>query len=162
MIRAGVGEICPYSQRMRRMEGQKNTTRSNPVIGDGVLPLVTRLIKWTVAKHRLPPDRFPIHSLRPGGATCLYPSGVDLEYMRRAGRWKSNTFSIYLHLGGKIRRNLSSRMVKCEGLTSQLRVCAGGRQEVVFDRGGDMVNIQTKTMGKEACVCQPTMVYSDT
>ena len=42
-----------------------------------------------------------LRPLRSGGATCLYLAGVGLEFTRRFDRWKSSTFSIYLHLAIK-------------------------------------------------------------
>ena len=75
------------------------------------------------------------HSLRSGGATCLYHAGVDLEYIRRVGRWKSSTFAIYFHFGDKIPMSLSSRLVRSEGPTAQLKACTGGNQRAVFEKG---------------------------
>ena len=109
--------------------------REARVFGEGILFLVTSLTKWAVAEHNLPSDMFSMHSLRSGGATCRYLSGVDLEYIRRFGRWGSSTFPLYLHFDGGILRNLSTCLMQCEGPTSQLLVCAEGTQKVVFDKG---------------------------
>ena len=57
------------------MEGKSKTTK---LFGGDTAGLVTRLVKWSVAEHGLPSGRFAIHSLRAGGATCLYRPGVDL------------------------------------------------------------------------------------
>ena len=92
------------------------------VLGEDIITAVTRLIKLTVSEHELPSGRFSIHSLRDGGANFLFRVGVDLSYIRRFGRWKSSTFAIYLHFGDKILRNLSTCLMRIEGLTPQLKV----------------------------------------
>ena len=106
--------LRPYNQMGRWVDSKKNMSENSLVIGDGISPLVTKLIKWAVAEHHLPSDRFPIHSLRPGGATCLYHSGFGLEYIRRFGRWLSIACAIYLHCEDEILRKISSRLMKCE------------------------------------------------
>ena len=106
--------------------------------------MVTRLIKWSVAEHNLPSDSFPIHSLRSGGATCLYHAGVDLEFIRRFGRWKSNTFSIYLHFDDKVLRKLSSCLMESEGLMSQLKVCTDQGKKMEHVRTGEHMRVTTQ------------------
>ena len=127
-------------------EWERFGDRIIPVFNEGILKLATRLIKWAVAEHDLPSDRFPIHSLRSGGATCLYHSGADLEYIRRFGRWRSSTFSIYLHFDGKLLRKLPSCLMDCEGLTTQFRVCNEGNSRAEFGANGDMARV---TQNKE-------------
>ena len=86
--------MCP----LNRMENGCYNAIGNPgtpcFFGDGILTESTRLVKWTAADHDFPPGRFQIRSLRAGGATCLYQAGVDLEYIRRFGRWVAGAFAI--------------------------------------------------------------------
>ena len=65
-------------------------------------------------------------------------------------------FAIYPQFGGEILRNLSSRMMRCEGFTAQLRVRCGGTQNVAFEQGGDVIATLRKTIGEKECVGQPT------
>ena len=77
--------LRPYRRMEMRMAREQFENRDDPVFRDGILGLVTRLIKSAVSEHNLPSDKFSIHSLRPGGATRLYHSGADIEYVRRFG-----------------------------------------------------------------------------
>ena len=64
-----------------------------------------------------------------------------MEYIRRFGRWRPNTFSLYLHFDDKLLRKLSSCLTQCEALTSQLMVCTEGANKVEFDKKGDMAGV---------------------
>ena len=110
----------------------------------GILGMVTRLIKWSASERNLPADSFSIHSLRSGGATCLYHSGVDLEYIRRFGRWKSSAFSIYLHFGDKLLRKLSTCLMESECLMTQLKVCTDQGNKLEYDHKGEQVRVTTQ------------------
>ena len=37
------------------------------------------------------------HSLREGGAMAMHLAGVDTNKIRKQGRWKSDTFLMYIH-----------------------------------------------------------------
>ena len=37
------------------------------------------------------------HSLRAGGAMAMHLAGVDTNIIRKQGRWKSDTFLMYIH-----------------------------------------------------------------
>ena len=87
--------VAPYRMMKSWMEGEQFPNRESLSCKEGILGLVTRLVKWAVSGHNLPSDRFPIRSLRPCGATCLYHSGVDLECIRRFGRGRPNAFPLY-------------------------------------------------------------------
>ena len=90
------------------------------------------------------PVRLPIHSLRAGGADCSYRSGLDLRYIRRLGRRGSSAFAIYLHLEDEIIRKLppcfaKCECVKCDGITSKLKVRARNHQEITFGKKGEVL-----------------------
>lgn len=66
-------------------------------------PLVPSHRKWLaqnikdlVAAVGLDPNQFSGHSLRAGGATDLFKSGVLYETIKKAGRWKSDEALIYI------------------------------------------------------------------
>lgn len=46
--------LCPYNQLKRWADSKKNMAENALVFGDGILSLVTKLIKWTVRDHRRP------------------------------------------------------------------------------------------------------------
>ena len=151
-LNAAGKELSPYTHVERWFDMCTNWEPTNKVFGEDVLPLVTRSIKMIVAQRHLPSGRFPTHSLRVVGATCLYRADVDLEYIRMFGRWKSQAVAIYLHFGDKILRNLSPCMMDSAGLTSKLRVCTASGQKVVFDQGGDMARVLTYALwGRILC-----------
>ena len=78
----------PVTRMQNWSGGMKCQPKEPKVFGADILGSVTRLTKWIVADRGLPSDRFAIHSLRAVGTTCLYRPGVDLEYIRRFGRWQ--------------------------------------------------------------------------
>ena len=137
----------PFSRLKSWLDQIKPGAREGQVFGGGILGMVTRLIKWSVAEHNLPSDSFPIHSLRPGGATCLYHSGVDLEYIRRIGRRKSSTFSIYLRFGDKVLRKLSICLMESEGFMTQLKVCTDQGSKLEYDHKGEQARLTTREPG---------------
>ena len=87
---------------LQRTEGQPKETN---VFGDDITWLVTRVIQRSVAERGFPSGRFPIHSLRAGGSSCLYHSGVSLDCIMGLGRWRSVALAIYLHFEENISRN---------------------------------------------------------
>ena len=155
-LNATGASLRPFD-RLKRWAQTRGASRTSLMFGEEVLHCVTRLVKMTVSQNRLTSRRFPIRLLRSGVATCLYHSGVDLEYIRRFGRWKPAAFAIYSHFDDKILRNLSPRMVNFDGLTSQLRVRTDAGRKVVFDQGRDMIRIVAKTLGGDIRVGQPAV-----
>ena len=126
--------LCPVAWMRYWVARIATQPRDTPSFGSGILQEVTHLIKWTAAGRNLPPNRFPIHSLRAVGDTCLHRAGADLEFIRRFGRWKSIAFSIYLHFDGQIIGNISSCLMRSEGLTTQLKVFPEGTHRTDFER----------------------------
>ena len=58
----------------------------------------------------LPPERFLSHSLRIGGATALYQATMDVELVKRMGRWSSSAVHRYLQDGGGLIPKVAERM----------------------------------------------------
>ena len=64
----------------------------------------------------------PVRSLRPGGAPTLFTNGVELEIMRRYGRWRPGDLHICLYGGSLEFRHFASAMNCAAGkLTGQIR-----------------------------------------
>ena len=67
--------------------------------GDGTpltRQMVGELLEQAAIEVGMDPTRFRSHSLRLGGATALYHVKPDMEYIKRFGRWSSNSFQAYL------------------------------------------------------------------
>ena len=88
---------------------------------------VRELIKWVAKEFRLGGDLFSVHSLRAGGGSNLYASGVDLGVIRRFGRWRSANFRLYLRGGSRALRNLTSASTSYNGMAENVRAKDGGR-----------------------------------
>lgn len=58
---------------------------------------VQAYLKVASVQFGVPPELVSTHSLRVGGATALYASGVELTAVRRFGRWASDAFQVYLY-----------------------------------------------------------------
>ena len=67
----------------------------------------------------LPEARFMSHSLRIGGATALYQATMDVELVKRMGRWSSSAVHRYLQDGGGVIPQVAERMAN---LGSKARV----------------------------------------
>ena len=65
-------------------------------------------IKSLVRKIGLDANRFSGHSLRAGGATDLFNEGVDYNFIKLLGRWKSDTGLIYYRDRSGLTRAVSS------------------------------------------------------
>ncbi|EGZ19285.1 hypothetical protein PHYSODRAFT_327577 [Phytophthora sojae] len=57
------------------------------------------------------PKAYSTHSLRSGGATNMYRSGVDALTIQFHGRWASDTFKIYTRLCTESVSAIAARMV---------------------------------------------------
>ena len=66
--------------------------QGTPVTGDHI----TFWIKRCVVRFGHNPDHYASHSLRIGCATALADAGKDDSFIRQHGRWKSDTFIIYM------------------------------------------------------------------
>ena len=102
--------LCPY----RSLEGysigliKESKMPEAFVFPRNILAVVRSTIKWFASSLGLDADFPPIHSLRSGGASALFSNGVELEIIRRFGRWRSSQFHPYLYGGSINFRKLSS------------------------------------------------------
>ena len=89
-------------------------------------------MKLAAVSFELPEERRTRHSLRSGGATSLFVSGVSLEDTRRFGWWRSVTSHEYLWLGDLQYRHLSSWMANSASLADELRLAADKTRNIKF------------------------------
>eukprot|EP00974_Lingulodinium_polyedra_P076838 7438187-Lingulodinium_polyedra.AAC.1 len=61
------------------------------------------------------------HSLRIGGATALYKAGLDIETIKRQGRWMSSAVHGYLWETHEKQQGLAARMVEETGTLTTLQ-----------------------------------------
>ena len=62
------------------------------------------------------PARMGSHSLRIGGATALYKAGVDVETIKRIGRWSSSAVHAYLWDTHERQKGMAAKMVQEDGM----------------------------------------------
>ena len=63
---------------------------------------ISTLLKWAAGEHGLytrgyTPEDVSSHSLRAGGAMALFLNGASTITIRKMGRWRSDTFLMYIH-----------------------------------------------------------------
>ena len=75
---------------------------------------IQHLLELSAVAFGINSDRMGSHSLRIGGATALYHTVQDLEFVKRFGRWKSDAFHGYLWESHEPQRGISEGMVKDE------------------------------------------------
>ena len=85
-----------------------------PLFGHATLEKLRIAIKWAAMANNLPTDRFPLHSMRIGGATCLFFHGISLGGIRKYGRWRTTSPNIYLYFDDVVFSGLG-------------KLCCGGR-----------------------------------
>ena len=117
----GRHHLCPVEalERMRKVwplrfqDGKTEATRplfrwsSGKVLNRGEIQV---LLQRAARGVGLPPERFLSHSLRIGGATALYQSTMDVELVKRMGRWTSSAVHRYLQDGGGLIPKVAERM----------------------------------------------------
>ncbi|OWZ09948.1 LOW QUALITY PROTEIN: hypothetical protein PHMEG_00017272 [Phytophthora megakarya] len=81
---------------------------------------VARAIKSAAREAGEDPSRYSTHSLRSGGATCMYRSGVDALTIQFHGRCLSDAFKLYTRLCRESVTSVASRMVSGEGESTTL------------------------------------------
>lgn len=92
--------VCPL-QCFRDMCRRIPATDSSPLLcwSDNSPVTSTWVVKQLQQLLRglgIDPDRYSLHSLRRGGATCAYRAGVDFLHIQRHGGWRSDAFWVYL------------------------------------------------------------------
>ncbi|EGZ12944.1 hypothetical protein PHYSODRAFT_446922, partial [Phytophthora sojae] len=61
---------------------------------------MTVAIKHAAKSTGEDPDRYGTHSMRSGGATSLFTTGIDRLAIKRFGRWKSDAYERYTRIDG--------------------------------------------------------------
>ena len=79
-------------------------------------------IKWIASSLNLDSENFSLRSLRSGGASTLFPNGIELEIIRRFGRWGPSQFHIYLYGDSLDFRKLSLSLCHESNLTIQIKM----------------------------------------
>ena len=103
-------QVWPARFALKSMEGSKPLFRW--ASGKVLKRVEIQHLLQKVAKGvGLPPDRFLSHSLRIGGATALYQSTMDIELVKRMGRWQSLAVHRYLQDGGGVIPKVAEKMV---------------------------------------------------
>ena len=73
---------------------------------------IQQCLEWAATREGVPAHRMGSHSLRIGGATALYHTTSDLNFVRRFGRWASDAFHGYLWEAHEKSCGVSSSMVQ--------------------------------------------------
>lgn len=119
----GKRHLCPVEalERVRMMWPQRFTEghgeAKKPLFRWASGRVLTRLeiqvlLQKAAAGVGLPPSRFMSHSLRIGGATALYQATMDVELVKRMGRWSSSAVHRYLQDGGGVIPKVAERMAE--------------------------------------------------
>ena len=77
---------------------------------------IQELLGMAASACGVDPERMGSHSLRIGGATALYKAGVDVETIKRIGRWSSSAVHSYLWDTHERQRGMAERMVQPDGM----------------------------------------------
>ena len=84
------------------------------------------------------------------GASNLYASGIDLEVIRRFGRWRSSSFHLYLWGDSRALRNLTSSLTAYNGLAENVKVKQGVRTET-DEKKPDIVGTINRNHDRRTC-----------
>jgi hypothetical protein len=116
-------EICPvkalaevYRVAPQRFQGER---ANDPLFlkssGEAIRrDEIQHLLELSAMAFGMNADRMGSHSLRIGGATALYHTVQDLEFVKRFGRWKSDAFHGYLWESHEPQRGIAEGMIKDE------------------------------------------------
>ena len=102
------------------------------LFSENIATRIRKISKFTAATFELPEELFARHSLRSGGSTSLFVSGVSLEDIRRFGMWKSVTFHEYCRLGHLQYRHLCDLAANSSSLVGQLCSAEGKTKGIKF------------------------------
>lgn len=96
-------DLCAYKafQEMKtRFPVKDNTAAFVVKIGNKIRPvtyyMMQKALRSSIAGIGLNPSDYSTHSLRRGGATFAFKSGVSAELIQVMGDWKSDAYKIYL------------------------------------------------------------------
>ena len=92
-----------------------------------ILKVIRVTIKWIVNALGFESSFFSARSIRAGGASTLFANRIDLDTIRRFGRWRSGAFHVYLYGDSLNLRGLSSALCVEENLMDQIRTTNDSR-----------------------------------
>lgn len=105
LFRSGSSCACPVLAARSLME---NCSRLNIPLSDPLCSVkpgailsakdMAVAIKQSATQLGYNPDQYGTHSMRSGGATALFSSGVDRLVIKLFGRWSSDTYEIYTRM----------------------------------------------------------------
>lgn len=90
---------------------------------------IQELLGMAASACGIDPARMGSHSLRIGGATALYKAGVDVETIKRIGRWSSSAVHAYLWDTHERQKGMAAKMVQEDGMLIGSGATPEGYQE---------------------------------
>ena len=115
--------LCPVRNLEKWMKEINSDDESAiPLFGPSAMEKLRGILKWAAHSNHLPVDRFSLHSMRIGGATCLFLQGIPLDDIRKYGRWKTTSVNIYLYFDDVVFRTLGKHFVPGQGVLNQLQM----------------------------------------
>ena len=144
--------LCPVKNLKKWTQCINSDPESTlPLFGPATLEKLRGILKWAAHANHLPVGRFSLHSMRVGGATCLFLQGISLDDIRKYGRWKTTSANIYLYFDDVVFRPLGKRFVPGQGVLNQLQMLE--EKGVVARTSSKYVNLQKQlTVQTEACL----------
>ena len=115
--RSGDPFICPVQAALFLLKARVPATDELPAAllapGSSISSAdVAKLIKTGAAKLGYDSKAFGTHSLRAGGATLMYRSGIPAITVQFHGRWKSDAFKIYTSLCKESVATMANKMIQ--------------------------------------------------
>lgn len=127
--RAGPGVWCPVNLVLQRTFRQKKEERQMriPIMMENGKRLTRRIysqkLKVLLSKIGIDPKKYDTHSGRIGGATMMWEAGYSDAQIKRFGRWRSDSWTIYC-------RTLKSKFID---LASTLKNSGVREDDIVFN-----------------------------
>ena len=133
--------LCPVKNLKKWTQCINSDPESTlPLFGPATLEKLRGILKWAARANHLPVGRFSLHSMRVGGATCLFLQGISLDDIRKYGRWKTTSANIYLYFDDVVFRPLGKHFVPGQGVLNQLQMLE--EKGVVARTSSKYVNLQ--------------------
>ena len=125
--------LCPVKAAVRSIAAKRGRYGDNDVLfPERAIGRIRDHLRLAARIFGLPEHRLSCHSIRSGGATSLFVSGIPLSDIQRFGRWRSIVFHEYLRLDDLQYRHLISSIANAEGLTEQLRLAVDSAPQTQF------------------------------
>ena len=115
-------DMCPVKSLYNFLEWKKVNHPSAPTafFGENFRARLVYATKWAALANGVPTSVVNTHSMRAGGATALFSSGVDWIAIHRWGRWRSFIFQEYIRRDASAFMHLGERIASSTGLTKFL------------------------------------------